>query len=349
MNSKTSNNFDLIRLFAATQVAISHITSHLGFENQFLSILSLFPGVPIFFFVSGFLIYGSYVQSRKNAKPNINFFVKRFLRLYPALWLCIALSLLSVWQSGYFHNLQFQLNHFTVWIMSQVTFFQFYNPEFMRDYGVGVLNGSLWTITVELQFYLLAPFLYFLLNKHKIQVVGVFLIILICVNILNSYHSERTNFYQKLFNVSFLPWFYMFVFGAATYKYNHFFNTLKKINLIALLFLYGVCYLFTKDWGWGNNINPIAYTVLVLLIIKSAYSFPNLSNNILKGNDISYGIYIFHMPIVNYLLYQNIHGGNGVLLALFFTFFLSIASWFILEKRVLATKKNALRKFTKKS
>ena len=164
MNPKTSNNFDLIRLFSATQVAISHITGHLGFENKFLSILSLFPGVPIFFFVSGFLIYGSYAQSKTNVKSNTNFFVKRFLRLYPELCLCIALSLLSIWQSGYFYNVEFQLGSFTVWIMSQATFFQFYNPEFMRGYGVGVLNGSLWTISVELQFYLLTPFLFFLLS-----------------------------------------------------------------------------------------------------------------------------------------------------------------------------------------
>ena len=110
-----------------------------------------------------FLIYGCYAKSKTNVKSNTNFFIKRFLRLYPALWFCIALSLLSIWQNGYFYNLEFELSSFTAGIMSQATFFQFYNPEFMRGYCVGVLNGGLWTISVELQFYLLTPFLFFFL------------------------------------------------------------------------------------------------------------------------------------------------------------------------------------------
>ena len=90
MNNATRNNFDLIRLFAASQVALSHIATHLGVESPVLSILSLFPGVPIFFFVSGYLVYGSYEQSSKNSNGNLNFFINRFLRLYPALWLCLC-------------------------------------------------------------------------------------------------------------------------------------------------------------------------------------------------------------------------------------------------------------------
>ncbi len=96
MNTKAQNNFDLIRLFAATQVAISHITSHLGIKNQFLSLLDLFPGIPIFFFISGYLICGSYEQSMRSTNTNVNFFIKRFLRFYPALWLCFAISAFSV-------------------------------------------------------------------------------------------------------------------------------------------------------------------------------------------------------------------------------------------------------------
>jgi peptidoglycan/LPS O-acetylase OafA/YrhL len=355
MKTQTPNNFDLIRLFAATQVAIQHITYHFGFDNYLLSALNLFPGVPIFFFISGFLIYGSYAKSKENLKPNINFFLKRFLRIYPALYLCVALSLLSVYQSGYLRNLEFHPGHFIAWVASQVTFVQFYNPEFMRGYGVGVMNGSLWTISVEIQFYLLTPLLFLFIKKANIKLVGFVLAALICVNILNTNPSvisiffndqfnAGTNLYKKIFNVTFLPWFYTFVLGAVIYKFDGFINLVKKINFFALLLLYGACYLFTEKLGWQNNINPIAYAVLILLILKCAYTLPNVSDNLLKRNDISYGIYIFHMPILNYLLYKNISGLNGVLIALFFTFTLSILSWFLLEKRVLAMKTNSHRK-----
>jgi peptidoglycan/LPS O-acetylase OafA/YrhL len=48
---------------------------------------------------------------------------------------------------------------FLACLAAQLTIGQFYNPAFLRGFGVGVLNGSLWTIPVELQFYLLLPLL----------------------------------------------------------------------------------------------------------------------------------------------------------------------------------------------
>src|SRR5512143_1999532 len=56
------NNFDLIRLLAALQVAFHHLIQQLKIEpsgiifSSIFKITSLFPGVPVFFFVSGFLI-----------------------------------------------------------------------------------------------------------------------------------------------------------------------------------------------------------------------------------------------------------------------------------------------------
>jgi peptidoglycan/LPS O-acetylase OafA/YrhL len=51
------NNFDLIRLAAAAQVAVLHVTAYLSpdFNESALGrLLEAFPGVPIFFFISGF-------------------------------------------------------------------------------------------------------------------------------------------------------------------------------------------------------------------------------------------------------------------------------------------------------
>ena len=62
------NNFDIIRLIAALQVAIVHGVEHLGlrlpFHDVSFEILKAFPGVPIFFVISGFLISASYDRSR---------------------------------------------------------------------------------------------------------------------------------------------------------------------------------------------------------------------------------------------------------------------------------------------
>lgn len=44
---------------------------------------------------------------------------------------------------------------------------QFYNPDLLRGYGVGVLNGSVWTIPVELQYYAVLPLLYLAVKAFK--------------------------------------------------------------------------------------------------------------------------------------------------------------------------------------
>lgn len=55
------NNLEWLRLFFALQVVAGHCSAHLGLRLP--KILAFFPGVPAFFFVSGFLIYASYSNS----------------------------------------------------------------------------------------------------------------------------------------------------------------------------------------------------------------------------------------------------------------------------------------------
>lgn len=159
------NNFDLIRLFAAFQVAVFHATEHLGLPNNLVKVLSFFPGVPIFFFVSGFLIYRSYVNV--GLKDMRLFFLNRALRIYPALYVCFAVTAISIWVSGYWDLNEFRLNKFLVWTLAQLSFFQFFNTDLLRNYGTGVANGSLWTISVEIQFYALVPVLFVLFRRMR--------------------------------------------------------------------------------------------------------------------------------------------------------------------------------------
>jgi len=55
------------------------------------------------------------------------------------------------------------------WILAQLSVAQFYNPGFMRSYGTGILNASTWTISIELQFYILVPLIYAALRLQRLQ------------------------------------------------------------------------------------------------------------------------------------------------------------------------------------
>jgi len=96
-----SNNIDLLRLFFALQVVLSHTAGHLGLVVP--SYLSYFPGVPAFFFVSGFLIYASFLNA-----PGRNYIFNRFLRIFPGLLFVVIFggggAYIFIKGGGFFHS-----------------------------------------------------------------------------------------------------------------------------------------------------------------------------------------------------------------------------------------------------
>ena len=243
------NNFDLIRLIAALQVALTHSLFHLDLKSKswFLkNITDVLPGVPVFFFVSGFLISKSYEKNSVLPAYTRN----RLLRIYPALIVCTFVSILSVFLTGYLENISNSIYKIIFLIFGQISIFQFYNPDFMRGFGTGVLNGSLWTITVELQFYALVPLLYFVLTKNSQAKKKDNIILLLLISIfmiINIVHSQLRSEYDdyllyKLWRVSFSPWFYMFLIGIFFQKnfekIHHVFH--NKFFIILLIYLFFV-------------------------------------------------------------------------------------------------------------
>lgn len=207
------DNFNLIRLLAATQVVLWHSIEHFKLEVPavFLDILNCFPDVPIFFVISVLLIFASL---ERNQNGLVRYFKNRVLRIYPALYICFLVSILSIL---IFSNINIHVGQMLKWTIAQLTFGQFYNPDFLRPYGVGTLNGGLWTIPVEIEFYAILPLLYFVLNKLKWNkfVLAVLFIGFIGVNqYYVTLHSGPDNIFVKLFGVTIFPYLYMFLSGV---------------------------------------------------------------------------------------------------------------------------------------
>ena len=339
MISRT-NNFDLIRLFAAFQVLILHSTTHLELTNQVnFYFLDLFPGVLMFFVMSGFLI-----MSSLDRNPDIrNYITNRILRIFPGLYICSVLTLILLLLFNIIQIYNLVDHPILTWIFAQSTFFQFWTPDLLRPWGVGTPNGSLWTITVELQFYFILPLLFLLFKKirfiYKILVSAIFF------GILNYYLQINTgsdeNILNKLLGVSFLPYINYFFTGVIIYLY---WNKLKKFfedkGLLWLIVFLGFCFVTsTKPSYHPENFEYFANFLLSGLTISCAFTYPHLGN-VLKRNDISYGVYIYHMLVINSLVELGYKGKlNYLLVAITVTIFLGILSWFFVEKKALSFKK----------
>jgi peptidoglycan/LPS O-acetylase OafA/YrhL len=106
-------------------------------------------GVPLFFILSGWLLGGQVIRAPINLSYLKNFWKRRFLRIYPAVWTeLIVLLLIADSVPGLIKELSYDTLHlqFLLWINL---------PPFMAP----PINLVWWTLPVELGFYLLLPLL----------------------------------------------------------------------------------------------------------------------------------------------------------------------------------------------
>jgi peptidoglycan/LPS O-acetylase OafA/YrhL len=88
-------------------------------------------------------------------------------------------------------------------------------------------------------------------------------------------------------------------------------------------------------------IEPLAYSTVVLYLSLAACSNLKLG----KYGDISFGIYLYHFPIIQLLIFIGVFKANvwiGFLASLVITLGTALISWHFIEKRLL--KRNLISK-----
>jgi peptidoglycan/LPS O-acetylase OafA/YrhL len=221
----------------------------------------------------------------------------------------------------------------------------------MRAFGDGVLNGSLWTICVELQFYWLVPILYLLLWRCDRRRANVRLAILALVFFafhqllvaLADPYAETVAW--KLFHISFLPWFYMFLVGVlAQRNLDRVLAFARRLPATGLLLGYVGYALAAGAAGLplGNMLALPVFLPLAFVVIRVAFSGLREASDLLRRNDLSYGVYIYHMPIVNQLLFYGRSGSAVLFGAIAASVVAATLSWFLVERPSLRLKKHPM-------
>ncbi|WP_284891981.1 acyltransferase family protein [Cobetia amphilecti] len=139
MNEERVYILDVIRMLAALSVALYHYTwfgaddierINFGFISEIFAYGEL--AVQLFFMISGFVIAWSVYN-----KSAFGFLRSRVLRLYPTYWICLLATCMVL-----FFNQSLDLN---------VAFFNL--TMFQQFVGVAHIDGSYWTLTNEVIFY----------------------------------------------------------------------------------------------------------------------------------------------------------------------------------------------------
>lgn len=354
----------MLRLFAASQVAFIHVGDELdiAFNGWLLSIrqfLDYFPGVPIFFVISGFLISASLDRN-----PNLkNYALNRCLRIYPALWTStlVTLVLLLIFGHRIWEAIRANgTNSFVVvgeWLLAQFSIAQFYNPAvFKANFGIGQLNGSLWTIPVELQFYLVLPILAPLLwrglspMKQNIRLLGTTLLLFACSWAFIHYHEAINAVSVRLgvlIRLSLLPYLFIFMLGIIIQRNQTSLSWLLNGKGLYWLSAYLCVAFIVSHYGQKpQNIytsNLLLMALLAMTVVSIAFTARRLSETLLRGKDISYGSYIYHGIVLNIAFEL---GYTRTLTAfvtvLLISYSLAVVSWLLIEQPALGLKRSPL-------
>ena len=293
LNTDRNYLLDISRGMAACLVVFYHFgqaRSYPGWYEQLISYGWL--GVPIFFVISGYSIGISL-----NNSTSIGLFViKRIARIFPAYWvsLFIILILIIINKITTGNNSIVSLPKTTLDLFN--TFFCLYQP-FSKTTPI---NWVYWTLTYEIFFYLM--FSLTLIFKHTYHK---FLYLFISIT------SLFFPFFQNLNALFFFKLIGYFIIGIAL-------NEIKKKNLITatLLILTSIISISHNRvycTGAENKLSSIIALIaalgfaLLILIFSPYFKHKTVSTKI--GN-LSYGIYLFHIPLGIYLI--NIMGSSFI-------------------------------------
>jgi peptidoglycan/LPS O-acetylase OafA/YrhL len=313
---KRENNFDIVRLLLATLVVFFHV-GYISGSPQFESLPRYFSGhlaVEGFFAISGFLIFASYERSTSLK----DYFIKRAARILPGYWLSTALCLFIAFCYGSFHVGRFLLGNLTF-----ANFLANSIPGVFPSNPSTGMNGALWTIKIEVMFYLLVPVIVWLCRRLSRDLV-LWTIFVLSIIYRVSMVNHETYALQLPGQLSF------FMIGALIHYHVRFFEEQGKWLCLGAALLYAA----HVATGWFA-FRPAAIATLTL---GASLLLPVVKGPTRWG-DFSYGTYVLHWPIIQVIVALGVFRANawaGLALTLAVVAVAAPLSWFFVEKPSLA-------------
>ena len=287
--SKEPNCLNLIRIAAAFQVMFGHTITHLKVPiNQTLFRATYFlRGVPIFFAMSGLLIWLSVGRSKSYRQ----FLTKRFLRIFPELWVSVLADILVI--MALYRG--WTAKSLILFGIGQGTVLQFWTPSALHGYGVGTPNGALWTMGVIIQFYIVVWFFYKIMKGCSIGqwLIGFAASFIISFGTDRFFHNIVGGTIANLYEQTIVRYFWIFYIGMFIAEFGN--------TLLPVLKKYWWAFLtaaFVFFWS-GVDIISGYYLFWSLFLVFGLTGFAYRYPNIYRFTDISYGVFLYHMIVVN--------------------------------------------------
>ena len=314
--------------------AIKSISSPIDISPIFTG----WAGVHIFFVLSGFVLYLSIITNEPiNIKRYIN---RRFLRILPAYWAQMFLLFIASslgWLGSY--SLGNWVSHI----------FLLHNFDFLWSTSI---NAVWWTLPIELEFYILLPFIVMFTRKFG---VSCFVIISAITSVIYKIYlfpyiiNETIEYKAWVFGQlpARLVMFALGMLGAEIYLKSSCKQYSQIFLLIGILGGWFVLKWIRYVGGelfWDGHLNMVYIFDMLLAvpimfaILGIAYGSLNwllLNKPALYIGTISYSIYLWHDLIIKLIMHPTIDYRLGIVLCFIVTLFVASISYHMVEARFL--------------
>ncbi|MGL1930825.1 MAG: acyltransferase [Desulfotalea sp.] len=323
----------IVKGLASLAVVFWHIHGWKVDQGDFLSyfVVSGRLAVFIFFMLSGYLIGSVFVSNRYqlDIKGIRRFYWNRFIRIYPLL-LLISLVSLSFLGTGV---IQGNYNSFWEFFKKEILMIQWSHQY--------LLNGVVWALGVEFQFYLVAPFLVWLQMKMPFKLFnpvlqyGICLIFFFIYSQSSLFHNYDMRFF--LGNILF------FQTGLTVSQYYHKISETKILqsrNALKFLFLsiiltiliINISYSYHAFWSLPGylivNFLGVLLIVSHVIIEKNCLKCGVICKLLSILGSLSYGLYLWHGFLLLHFNYLH----DKFCFTLLFSLLLSYLTYISVEK-----------------
>ncbi len=299
-----------------------------------------FLGVSVFFTISGFVITNGLIRESEGARVDVaGFLLRRFRRLWPAaamvLTLTLMYSLISGWASRTMASDGF------------ASFFQYYN---WRVITTGTVYGQdspsifihFWSLSIEAQFYVLAPIIFYFSRGRKLIQISSFIAIFFVATFYATTSSSLTFIYSStITRAAEISAGCLLAFATIPIKncakkplMNHIVSTASILSFVILLALM-----------LNTNIQSVAYAHGGLILVsflsvsliagatfgRLAAIFFSIRPLVWLGK-ISYSLYLVHLPIRIILIWSGIWPKYQAWLSVVISIFLALLLFQFIEK-----------------
>lgn len=295
---------DLIRAFACIWVAVAHLTIITGRHVFMISQGQL--AVDLFIFTSGFLmclvLHGGGDSAAKVALP---FYVRRYFRIAPAFY--VAVALYTIFHADFLRLLDAAQSHFAT--TTREDYADTGVPPHTIALHLGFMHGlspgdaarifgPAWTLSLEAQFYLVAPFVMPLLRARPLVTLAVaFAINLLGNRVFGTFTTQGTWVHFSYPCV--LPSrIFLFLLGAWTCMFLS--DPRRGRGLLLAAACGATFFLFGSKSGIvaTGGVALVCATASRRLPLRAFFDGIMRSAPVRFVANISYGIYLFHMLLI---------------------------------------------------